>query len=240
MKTGGMFGRDGGKGAGGPHPGFPGLLPLFAVCMLSACSFDYGNTADDKDGRPDMRMTDLEYVRVRGGEPVVRIRAESAERYENKQIMKLDRFSFEYFTGGDTVSTSGWAGRASVELNTGDVRLNEGVRVFVESEDITIETDDLSWEDGEKRISGGTAVHISRSGGTRFSGRGFSADARSRTWVFEDGVEGSYVHTDEEAAEEPVSRDPADGPADSPAGNPADETGRPGGAGTAGETAVIP
>jgi LPS export ABC transporter protein LptC len=232
MKSGAIFGKGGGNPEAGkrPDPGSFGLFPLLAACLFSACSFDYGNTPDERESRPDITMTDLEYVRVRGGEPVVRIRAESAERYEQKQIMKLTRFSFEHFTREGTVNTSGRAGAASAELNTGNVRLNEGIRVFVESEDIIIETDALSWEDAEKRITGGRdAVYISRTDGTRFSGRGFSADARSRTWTFEDGVEGSYVHTAEEAAQEPsADPDPADF-------NPADEAGLP-----AGETAGTP
>ena len=41
-------------------------------------------------------------------------------------------------------------------------------------------------------------MDIQRSDGTVFSGMGFSADSRRRTWTFTGGVEGSYVDTEPE------------------------------------------
>jgi LPS export ABC transporter protein LptC len=149
---------------------------------------------------PDVVMNDVEYVRVRDGFPQVRFKADVAERYEDAQSMKLEQFSFEQFESrGEKVNAIGSAGAASVDLNSGNIQMNEGVRIEVESEDMAIATKTLSWQDKERVLASGEtdAVAISRSDGTLFTGWGFSANARQRTWAFAQGVEGSYFDKDE-------------------------------------------
>jgi LPS export ABC transporter protein LptC len=143
----------------------------------------------------------VEYVRVRGGDPQVRFRAELAERYEDRQIMELRNFSFEQFDHhGEEINAAGHAGTAHVELESGNINLRGGVSIAVDSEDMTIETEKLDWKDKERILSGDAdgEVKILREDGTNFYGRGFTANTRSRTWEFIGEVGGVYVHEDDE------------------------------------------
>ncbi|WP_010258024.1 LPS export ABC transporter periplasmic protein LptC [Treponema primitia] len=172
------------------------------LLLLASCTFDYGDEVSENEDLPDIVMGNVEYVRVRDGDPVVRFRAQLAERYENRQTMELQNFSFEqFYSHGDEVNATGRAGSALVELESGNIQLENSIIISVNSEDITIETENLSWED-EKRILAGrnedTVVDIQRSDGTVFSGRGFTADVRRRTWVFNGGVEGIYIDTEDD------------------------------------------
>jgi LPS export ABC transporter protein LptC len=196
------------------------IAPLFclAVFVFGRCTFDYGDAVSENDDQADIVMENVEYVRVRDGDPVVRFRAQQAERYETRQIMELQNFSFEqFYSHGSEINATGSAGSALVELDSGNIQLERDIIISVESEDITIETNNLSWED-EKRVlagSSGNPVGIQRSDGTVFSGRGFSADARSRTWTFDDGVEGTYIDKeieddDEEGAGDSVPDEAGD------------------------------
>jgi LPS export ABC transporter protein LptC len=177
---------------------------LFVLpALFSSCSFNYDTSPEEDKNQPDIIMREVEYVRIRGGDPVVRFQAESAERYEDKQTMNLSNFSFDQFENhGDEINASGSAHAADVDLDSGNIRLSGGVRIAVDSEDITIETTGLEWRDKEKLLSANSKapVEILRSDGTRFTGIGFSANTRSRTWEFSDGVSGSYE--DEEDDEE--------------------------------------
>ena len=131
----------------------------------------------------------------------MRFRAEYAERWEDLQIMDISDFSFEQFENhGETVNAEGAAGTAKIRLDSGDVSLGGGVRINIESEDITIITGELEWRDREKTLAAGSEdeVEIERSDGTIFTGRGFSADARSRTWAFSGEVRGTYVEKEDE------------------------------------------
>ena len=76
------------------------FLPALAVYIIG-CSFNYGDGEEDRN-RPDIVMENIEYVRVRGGDPLVRFRAEYAERWEDRQIMEIRAFSFEQFDNDET------------------------------------------------------------------------------------------------------------------------------------------
>ena len=179
------------------------LSVLWALFL--SCSFNYDTSPEEDKNQPDIIMRDVEYVRVRGGEPVARFQAESAERYEDRQTMNLGNFLFDQFEDhGNEINASGSARDASVELDSGNIRMNGDVRIAVDSEDIIIETAGLEWRDKEKLLSAEAEapVEISRSDGTRFRGVGFSADTRSRTWEFADGVSGSYIDEEDEDEED--------------------------------------
>ena len=181
-----------------------GLLPaLFVVTLLTACSFDYGDrTGGGERDAPDVVMENVEYVRVRSAEIQARFLAERAERFEDRGIMALRNFSFEQFEQGD-VNAFGRAGSATVELNSLDIMMTDGVRLEVDSEEIAIETTQLEWRDTPRILLGGNEeeVHISRDDGTAFSGVGFRAYARQRTWEFSGAVIGTYVHEDDDEEE---------------------------------------
>ena len=183
------------------------MLRLLAgvVLLLTACSFDYSDLVEVAVSRPDIVMEDLEYVRVRGGEHLVRFRAERAERWEDRRTMELWDFSFEQLeTNTETseveVNADGHAGAASAQLDSGNVSLRDGVRINMESEDIIIITEALEWRDSERTLFGGAQdkVDIERSDGTTFTGVGFSVNIRDRTWAFTGEVLGTYVETDDE------------------------------------------
>jgi LPS export ABC transporter protein LptC len=184
------------------------LLTLLALLTLTifGCTFDYGNAPAEDSNQPDIVMNDVEYVRVRDSDPVVRFQAQLAERYEKRQTMELQEFSFEQFGNhGEDINAAGRAGTASVELESGNIRLGGGVSIAVDSEDLTIETERLDWQDKERVLSGeeAGAVNVLRENGTSFTGWGFTANARSRTWEFSGGVEGTYIHDDDEEEESP-------------------------------------
>jgi LPS export ABC transporter protein LptC len=183
---------------------------FFLISIFTACSFDYGPDSSEDSGLPDVVMNDVQYIRVRDGNPVVRFEAEGAERYESRQTMELKNFTFEQFnTAAEDVNVIGRAGNASVELESGNIHMKDGVRIEVDSEDIAIETKTLDWQDKERQLFAGTGepVEILRSDGTSFTGWGFSADARRRTWTFENGVQGTYIDEDEDEAAEPGEAD---------------------------------
>jgi LPS export ABC transporter protein LptC len=179
------------------------LIPLLLTltCAFFACSFDYGNTEGQGGALPDIVMNDVEYVRVRNGDPIVRFRADTAERYEQKQLMELQEFEFEQFQNhGEEVNVQGSVGTAKVEIDTGNIQMENGIRIDVKSDDISIRTDNLHWADKPRIISAKKEdeVRIERSDGTSFSGTGFSANAREQSFVFDGGIQGVYFEEDDE------------------------------------------
>ena len=182
------------------------MILIFLICIyFAACSFDYGSTGTGEETKPDIIMVDVDYVRIRGGDPTMRFRADLAERYEESQTMRFLNINFEQFENrGTEINSIGTAGEALFYTDTGNANLSRWVRVEIESEDIIIETYGLSWRDEEKELIGNEndEVEIIRSDGTRFIGRGFYANIRERTWEFSAGAEGRYVDEDNDEDEE--------------------------------------
>jgi len=182
-------------------------LLIFPLLLVS-CSFDYSDQTGSDKNLPDIVMENVEYVRVRSADPQARLQAERVERYEERRIMELRNFSFEQFGNhGEEVNAYGMAGSASFEIDSGDIRMDNGVRIDVDSEELAIETRRLEWKDKDRLLTAGDQdeVNIYQENGTAFTGIGFHADARRRTWEFAGNVSGAYVYDeieDESAAEE--------------------------------------
>jgi LPS export ABC transporter protein LptC len=179
------------------------FLPvIFLLCStVLSCSFDYGGSNGEDLGLPDIVMDDVEYVRIRDGEPQVRFLAERAERFEKRQLMEVQNFSFEQFTNrGEQVDSAGQASSARIELDSGNIGISGGVSLSVDSENIIIETENISWDDRERQlaVTPEDTVRIFRDDGTSFQGYGFKANTRSRTWEFSGSISGVYIYEDEE------------------------------------------
>ena len=188
-----------------------GVFLFTVILLLAACSFDYSAGKESERNKPDIIMENIEYVRVRGGDPLVRFQAEYAERWEDRQIMEFRKFVFEQMEDrGETINAEGRAGAAVVQTGSGDISLSDGVRIDIKSDDIIIRTAGLEWIDKEKHLLGRDTdlVEIERTDGTSFLGWGFSADARNRTWAFSGNVEGSYVEKDDEDEEDDDAEEP--------------------------------
>jgi LPS export ABC transporter protein LptC len=180
------------------------VVPLFFLLFALSCTFDYGESDSSDDNSPDLVMDNVVYIRVRSADPIARFQAERAERYEKKRIMELLNFTFEqYGEHGEEVNAYGRAGSASVDIDSGDIKMKNSVRIEVESEDIIIETFSLEWKDKEKTISTEPEdiVYIFQENGTNFTGIGLFADARKRTYEFYNEVSGVYIHDDDEEEE---------------------------------------
>ena len=175
-----------------------------AACVLlfftaASCSFDYGDMGSQDSSLPDLVMENVEYVRVRSADPVARIYARRVERYETQGLMILESFSFEqYGDSGEAINVTGSAGYALVEIESGDISMDKGVRIEVESEDLIIETDQMDWIDSERIITSGKGddVYIIQQDGTSFKGVGLRMDARRRSWEFSGAVSGIYYYED--------------------------------------------
>ena len=179
-------------------PGF-----IFLV-FLAGCTFDYGELEPAERNMPDLVMENVEYVLVRSADPVVRFEAERAERYEKQGLMKLEKFSFEQFgEHGEKVNVRGNAGNASANINSGDIFMNNDVRIEVESEDIVIETFQFDWKDEQKTLYSGKEdeVNIHRQNGTSFTGIGLQVHTRERAWEFTGEAAGNYAIEDAESGD---------------------------------------
>jgi LPS export ABC transporter protein LptC len=172
------------------------------MLLTAACSFNYDTQSEDNED-PDLIMGYAEYVRIENGNPVFRVNADEVRRYEAKHSMELDNFAFDQYNSAPEdyekipdINVRGFAGKARIETDTNNFFMSRGVYLEVNSEDVALETGDLSWLDKERLLNAPGRLSITRSDGTTMEGTGFSADARKKSWEFESDVEGSIVDDD--------------------------------------------
>ena len=174
------------------------------VCCLIffSCSFSY-DTVTPNDEEPNLVMENAEYTRIVNGNPEIHLHAEEILHYEKKHSMELLQFSFEQYNAAPEgqkqipdINAKGRAELARFETDTNNAFVEGNISIEVVSEDISITTSQLSWQNDERLISAPGLVSIIRSDGTTLKGTGFSANTRSRSWEFESQVEGSVVEDD--------------------------------------------
>jgi len=181
------------------------LFNCIILISFLGCSFDYGEKEASGEEQPGLIMENVEYVRVRSADPKAKFQAERAERYEKQGVMRIQNLTFEqYGDRGNEINALGSAGYASVEIESGDIFMDQDVRIEVETDDITIETYQLEWRDKPHVLSTPeeNEVNISKDNGTSFTGTGLYVETRSRQWEFKGYVDGLFVHDDEDTEEE--------------------------------------
>jgi LPS export ABC transporter protein LptC len=185
------------------------FLKFAIICLfgfvLPSCSFNYNDQDKEEYKFPELTFEDLEYIRMRGGEMMARLKADEGNRYETRHLMELKNYQFEQFdTVSHEIDSVGSGGMSSVDLNNSNISMKEGVQIRVDSEDFSLRADDLEWKDKNRTLSGGeeSKVDITRTDGTEIHGIGFYSDIRDRTWIFNSDANGVYVFEDEEKKSE--------------------------------------
>ncbi|MDR2467908.1 MAG: LPS export ABC transporter periplasmic protein LptC [Spirochaetaceae bacterium] len=190
-----------------------------SVCMATisvSCTFVYTDPLENTVVYPDITMENMEYVRVENGTLTARLSAEVGERYEKKHLMNLKNYQFEqYNTSVEEIDAQGNGGAAVIEMNNNNIKMTEGVVIQVDSEDFTMETLNLNWEDKTRVLQGdeNSPVQLRRKNGTEVNGQGFHADVRARTWVLGSNVHGVYVDDEDEEKEGEQQNVPVEGAA---------------------------
>jgi LPS export ABC transporter protein LptC len=189
------------------------LTGCFILFLFLSCSFDYGEKEPSEEEQPGLIMENVEYIRVRSSDPRARFKAERAERYEKQGVMRIQNMTFEqYGARGTEINALGNAGYASVDIQSGDIFMDQNVRIDVETEDIIIETFQLEWRDEPHVLSTPeeNEVNIYQDNGTSFTGIGLYVETRTRKWDFKGEVGGLYVHDDDEDENEAAAENSAE------------------------------
>lgn len=167
------------------------VLPL----ALAACSFDYGMASGGAEAPEPPTATFSDYSRtiVVRGATSFELHAAKAEVYEGEKRTALREVSFaEYDPDTGELVSRGRADEATFWTETEDAELSGSVLLESRRQDAVLEGEYLRWDGKAKRLEGrlDRTVTVSRGDGSRVSGAGFEADARRRSFVFRESVEG--------------------------------------------------
>ena len=184
-------------------PRFSSFAFLALALAQASCSLNYGPGAEGAEAPelPTATFTEYEHTIVVRGSPSFMLKAARAEVYSESKRTVLSEVTFSEFDPdtGQLVS-SGTADSAVFWSETEGAELSGSVRLESKRQDAILEGEFLKWDGKGKRLEGrlDRTVVVSRSDGSRVSGAGFEADARKRSFVFRESVEGLVTDPDKD------------------------------------------
>jgi LPS export ABC transporter protein LptC len=183
---------------------------IIAIMLLASCRLDYGQQqlVDELDEDiPETVLHDVRHTIVRDGAPRFRIIADSAETFTERKRQYLSQVHFSEFSPDGSLITTGTADNAEYQIDTEDVELTGNLRFFSEEEQAWLTAEYLYWDSGSRRLTSQPAqpVTVSKTDGTRITGRGFVAEMSHASIYFQRGVSGTIVEEDGDGDGETVS-----------------------------------
>jgi LPS export ABC transporter protein LptC len=183
-------------GAAGHRPAAlaAGLCCAAALALASCSLADYASAAAASDEEmPTAVFEHYAHTVVDKGKTRLQLQAAKASIYDESKRMLLEDVAFsEFDTATGEVDSSGRSDELVYHTDTKDAEFSGNVRLESKKQDALLEGEYLRWVDKDKRLEGrlDRPVSISRADGSRVSGAGFSAEAKTRAFSFRGSVEG--------------------------------------------------
>jgi hypothetical protein len=179
---------------------------LCAAVLSASCSIQYQSVADNSDAVPEFTLRNASVSRYEKG--VLRVRADAAlvEQYKNKNVYYAQGVECEVFADDRALQTKGMFGFIAADIDNELYTFFDSVTIENYSEETSVRAETLKWSGKTGLLASAkeSTVTITRqnadagnfegeipAGGSisfSFTGSGFSADAKKRTYRFSDAA----------------------------------------------------
>ena len=174
------------------------LVVITTRLMLLSCSFapEEAMMGGRPAEYPDMRFENTRYILGLDGMEPFHIEAALIEHYDAAKRAYITDATFSQQSDENELLFSGAFGSAEVDTETHNISMNNGVFIRNYSDDFTIETEELTWDNEHKEASSGldVMVTITMKEHDILRGTGFRGDFSSATFEFDHVEEGSIQY----------------------------------------------
>lgn len=194
-------------------PGIIEVLLLFGlVIALSSCSLNYGEGEEPESNNPEFIFKNAKFQRIEDKRLKVSLKAERLEQYKTDNAMFAQNIFFDSFDKDGKLETTGSC--LLLDINNRDKIYYLFNQIVIKNipQNIEINAQNLKWDNNSEQLTSGVmdSVVIKRDD-LEISGKGFSASGVSRSFVFNDGVEGIIQTKDKKSEEESENPESSDG-----------------------------
>lgn len=166
------------------------------LLLIVSCTLDLGEEADKDlaDSIPDTVIYNFSRTIYEKGMKRFEFLAQKGENFEKLQAIQLTAIKFfEYETGTEKLIAKGSADFGIFYMNTESAELSGNVQYSNSKEDIVVQTGYLYWDGQERTLHSRLDILTTiRQKKSTLAGAGFHADAKTRSFWFDDYVSGSY------------------------------------------------
>ena len=178
------------------------LAVAIIIGSLCACSLDYGKSVSVEDTIPEFRFTDASFSRYEDNKPTMEVQAKKIEQYKNDGAAYILDARFKTFDDKGTLDTEGFCELLSADSKNEQYTMFNNIYVQLYSQDLKIRAETLRFDGNTEQLTSRRDEDvIIEKKDTVITGRGFSASAVSKSFYFEDAVDGTVTTTDDVAEE---------------------------------------
>ena len=174
------------------------LFPFIAVCLVSACSLDYGKSVNVEDAVPEFRFTDAHFSRYEDNKATMEIAAERIEQYKSDGSSYARKAVFKSYGDDGELKTEGTCNFLSADTKKELYIMFDDISLLLHSQDMKVFADALKYDGNNEQITSGRDDEVSvEKKDTVITGRGFSASGVSKTFSFLTQVTGDITTSDD-------------------------------------------
>ncbi|GAB6089192.1 LPS export ABC transporter periplasmic protein LptC [Spirochaeta dissipatitropha] len=178
---------------------------IILLLFTAACSLEYDMLETDEDSEfPELELFEIRHVVARSGRTQLMVEAQYSGLFQSQSRQILRNVYFYEFDSQGNIASEGSADSANVFLDIEDIEFQGSIFIYSHEDEAGVEADYLRWSNEDRQLQGrdGEEVRIRRDDGSEIQGDGFLADMRSRSLVFSDRVEGTFVDSPEESGDD--------------------------------------
>ena len=174
------------------------LSVFLFVFLLFSCSSEETQLSTPKltEEVPDMILYNALYTLGKPDRSPLTMRSELITIYEDEALTTLQEPSFtqKNFNTGE-IEIEGSCGYAE-SRNDQNVTLSKGVKLTKKSDNVTIECNELIWDDQNRSLYTDSTVHLTYEDGSEITVNGFTAYLDDNIYEFKKIIEGRFVFED--------------------------------------------
>ena len=167
------------------------FILLAAILILTSCSFRNEEEKHEKLERPSIILENAEFTLGQDNNQPVYIKSSVMMLYSEDHKAIVENMSFISYDENMTPSIEGSADYAEIDTEAETMALSGNVRMYQHEENMTIESDALSFDTANDEITAAGEVYASSDDGS-FRGSGFAADLREKRYSFRTISEGVF------------------------------------------------
>lgn len=167
---------------------------LFVAILVAGCGTgDTGDPAPRQEGAPSQIVEGLVLRETESGRLAWKLEARRALRYEGRPT-ELEEMQIRFYGQGDSVRSTLTAQGGTVDEETREL-LARGNVVVVTSDGMRLESPELRWDPGIKKITTETEVKITDRDNVLY-GQGITSDIHLKSYVIHRDVRGTLRDED--------------------------------------------
>jgi LPS export ABC transporter protein LptC len=172
---------------------FPALFSILSI----TCSLDYSEadlSESFSEDIPDIIIEGYEAVEIRKNSPSLKIEAGKALFYNQKEETHLSDVDFYNYKDNE-ITSHGRTENAILKMKSGDANMSGGILIESAEDESRLTAESLNWKDQEKTLTSGLdeKVQVIDKDGSTLEGKGFSADIKSKSIIFEGEISGAFI-----------------------------------------------